>query len=76
MNAVRALGNLGAAAFNDSATRGEVVKAVHVTELRSNLDQALQAVGLGGLVDHYTNAVARGVVVRAIDFQEIRNKVK
>jgi hypothetical protein len=76
VNAVRALAGMGAASFTDPATPGVVVKAVHINELRSDLDPALQALGLNALAGGYTNSLAAGVVIKAVDFQEIRNKVR
>jgi hypothetical protein len=46
----------------------------HITELRTALDAALTALGLpaGG----YTNSALAGEFVRAIDFQELRDRVR
>lgn len=75
VNAVRALAGFGPGTYTDAATPGIVVKAVHVTELRTQLDQAMSALGLttGGWTDALT---PRLTVIKAIHFQEIRNRVK
>jgi hypothetical protein len=75
VNAVRALaGGLGAAGFTDGAVSGVTVRAIHITELRTNLDAAAPSVGLptGG----YTDTALAGIPVKAVHFQEIRDRVK
>src|SRR5438105_9302407 len=80
IDAVRKLANNGVAnPFNyvtDPTITQNVtlIRAIHITDARTALDQAAPAVGLptGG----YTNAVAMNVPIRAIDFQELRNRVK
>jgi hypothetical protein len=42
--------------------------------VRSRLDEALASLGLA--VVGYTDAVAPGVTVRAVHFQEIRDRMK
>jgi len=53
---------------------GTLIKAVHVTELRTQLDAALGPLGLptGG----YTDAGLNGVLVKAVHFQELRDRVQ
>jgi hypothetical protein len=51
-----------------------LVKAVHITELRSQLDAAMT--GLGLTTGGWTDGGLSGVAIKAIHFQEIRNRVK
>jgi hypothetical protein len=53
---------------------GVVVKAVHIEELRSQLDAAMGPLGLttGG----YTDGALTGVVIKAVHFQQLRDRVK
>ena len=79
VNAVRKLANNGVAndfPFTDSTITGgtTTVKAVHVTDLRTALDAAMMT--LGFTVGGYTNGSLSGATIHAIDFQEIRNRVK
>jgi hypothetical protein len=75
VNAVRALAGYGGYPYTDSVAPGIRIKAIHITELRSALDQALAA--LGGAIGGYTDqAGIAGLPIRAIHFQEIRNRVK
>src|SRR5438093_1809889 len=73
-NAVRALAGLQATSFTDPAPVGITIKSSHITQLRTALDAALTALGLpaGG----YTNSALAGEFVRAIDFQELRDRVR
>jgi hypothetical protein len=74
VNAVRALGGLGAAAFTDAAVAGLKIKAVHFTELRNALDQARAALLLstGG----YNDAALANVKVKVVHTGELRDRVK
>ncbi len=75
VNAMRTAAGLGAATFTDpTVSSGTPIKAVHITELRSALDQARSTIGLTAL--GYSDTIASGVAVKAIDLQEIRNGVK
>ena len=75
VNAMRAIAGLPAASFTDPATPGIVVKAVHITQLRTALDQAYSALGFtgGGWTDP---SLGPGTTIRAVHFQEIRDRVK
>lgn len=74
VNAVRALGGLGASSITDAATAGTSMKAVHVTELRSALDAARSALSLS--MGGYTDGSPAGVKVKAIHVQELRDRVE
>lgn len=75
VHAVRDLAGLARATFTDAAVRGLVVKAIHIIELRNALDAALSPLGLaaGGYTDTLT---PRSTVIKAIHFQELRDRVK
>ncbi|HEU4888458.1 MAG TPA: fibronectin type III domain-containing protein, partial [Thermoanaerobaculia bacterium] len=74
VNAVRALGGLGAAAFTDAAVANLKIKAVHFIELRTALDAARTALSLstGG----YTDAALANVKVKVIHTEELRDRVE
>jgi hypothetical protein len=76
VNAVRVTAGLAPQVFTDNVvTAGSTpVRAVHVTELRTALNAALSALPFP--IPSYANAVAAGVNIRAVDFQELRNAVK
>lgn len=66
--------DLGAPAVTDGSPAGALIKGVHVSELRSALDAALTALGL--TVSAYTNASLTGAPVKAVDYQELRDRVR
>jgi hypothetical protein len=73
--AVRALAAISVATFTDAATPGVTVKAIHINELRTRLNEALTALGIATTA--YTDTVtATSTIIKAIHFQEIRNRVK
>jgi Domain of unknown function (DUF1929) len=77
VNAVRAAAGLAAADWTDPTLSSAVfVKAVHVQELRSNLDPALSLLGLP--VSAYTDPTLAPnfTLIRAVHWQEIRDRVK
>ena len=76
VNAVRAQAGLSAASFTDSAAHGVVVKAVHITELRSALEAAMSSMGFGTMTYTDSTLTPRSTVVKAVHFQELRNRVK
>jgi len=78
VNAVHLLADLGAVSFTDSITMPPPpyvnIRALHMTQLRTKLDEALGPLGFatGG----YTDAIVAGTTtIRAIHFQEIRDRV-
>jgi hypothetical protein len=74
VNAARLLANLTTVNFTDPAPVGVTIKSAHIDVLRMALDAALTALGLtaGG----YTNSPLTGAQVKAIDFQELRDRVR
>jgi hypothetical protein len=76
VNAVHVLAGLGSVAFTDPTITAQstVVQAVHISELRAALDAAMSTFGwtTGG----YTDSITTGVTVKAVHFQEIRERVK
>ena len=72
--AVRALANLGGAAFTDSPSTGALIRTFHVTEMRAALDEALGALSLatGG----YADSSLGGVPVKAAHLQQLRNRLQ
>jgi hypothetical protein len=52
-----------------------IVKAVHVTELRTALDAARTALGLSALTYAHT-LTTQSTLISAADFTELRNGVK
>lgn len=73
-NAVRLLGNQVAFSFATGGAAGTAVAAAQINEVRGALDAGLSALALpsGG----YTDTLAAGVPIKAVHFQEIRNRVK
>ena len=53
--------------------RRSAVKAVHITELRTQLDQALCFIGVP--LSAYTDNPLTGVQVKAAHFLELRNRM-
>ena len=73
INNYRALANLGAYGWASNIAAGTTVAAAHVAELRTALTPALTAFGRSAT---YTNALAAGNPIRAVDLQELRNYLK
>jgi hypothetical protein len=76
INTVRAACSLGAASWTDSSlTAGStIVKAVHITEMRTALNAAYT--GCGRSVPTYTNTLTAGsTIIKAIDVSELRDAV-
>jgi hypothetical protein len=75
VSAVRLQASLSAGTFTDSASAGVVVKAVHINELRTQLDAAMSALSLttGGFTD---TILANSTAIKAIHFQELRNRMQ
>ena len=75
VNAVRVLAGFAMFGFTDPSNPGVAVRALHVNELRTRLDEALGPLGRG--IGGYTDTITAGVTtIRALHFQEIRNRVK
>jgi len=75
VNAVRTAAGLAQATFTDTLTAGVFIKVIHITELRSNLDEARSALSL--TVVPYTVLVKEaGATVKAAHIQDLRAGVK
>ena len=75
VNAVRDTAGLAAATWTDSAPFGLAIRATHIQELRTKLDEALGALNLP--VSSYTDpALSSANTVKAVHFQELRERVK
>jgi len=75
VNAVRQLvTGLGNATFSDPNPSGVVIRAADILELRNALDAALGPLGRG--TGGYTDSSLSGVPVKAVHFQQIRDRVK
>jgi chitodextrinase len=75
VNAVRLAANLQAASWTDPSLVGLAVKAVHIQELRGNLDPARSAIGVPA--QSYSNQpLAQGIIVYKAHIEELRQGVK
>ncbi len=74
MNAVRATAGLGAATWTDASAQGVAIKAVHLQELRTNVDQALSTLGFA--TQPYTDPNLIGIGVKKTHIEELRQRVK
>ncbi|MEO6486793.1 MAG: fibronectin type III domain-containing protein, partial [Thermoanaerobaculia bacterium] len=75
VNAMRAAAGLLPAGFTDSGASGVIVRAVHITELRTALDSARSALGLS-TAGYSDSSLTSGMTVRAVHFQELRDRTK
>lgn len=78
IEAVRALAGLGAGVWKDDPApllRGRVL-AAHFAELRTNLNPALAALGMGELPEPAAAGVADRQPVRAAHVQDVRDKIR
>ncbi|MGZ7078492.1 MAG: hypothetical protein ACXVJT_03670, partial [Thermoanaerobaculia bacterium] len=73
VNAVRLLAGVGSTSFS-AAAAGTAITAAQVSELRTALDAGLGPLGLptGG----YTDTISPATAIKAIHFQELRNRTK
>jgi hypothetical protein len=74
VDAVRALAGLAPGVYTDTAAAGLKVKAVHITELRAQYDQAIGVIT--GRNSSWATTVAPGVVITFVDFQQLRDRLK
>ncbi len=66
--------NLSAASWIDSSLSGVAIKAIHIQEPRTNLDQALSALGM--TLNQYTDPSLPGIAIKKVHIEEIRQRVK
>jgi hypothetical protein len=75
VNAVHVLAGLGDITWTNPSPAGVAIKAVHVQEMRTNLDQALNALSLP--VQSYTDpALSSALSIKRVHFDELRQRVK
>jgi hypothetical protein len=76
IEAVRTLAGLGAGTWkgNPAPLRDGLILADHFAELRTNLNQALAALGIGGVTDD--NSIASTQPVKAVHVQDVRDKLR
>jgi Fibronectin type III domain len=75
VDAVRLTAGLPAALWSDGVQSGGIIKALHVRELRDNLNQALTAIGLSP--GSYTDLnLSSNVSIKAEHIRELRQQVK
>lgn len=72
VNAVRSLAQLGPIALD--AAPGMPATAANITQLRNAIDEALRRLPLP--VPAYANDVGRNSIIRAVDLQELRDRVR
>jgi hypothetical protein len=75
INAVRALAGLTATAWTDPSPQGVVIKAVHVQEMRTSLDQALTTLEFS-LQPYTDSTLSSAITVKRVHFEELRQRVK
>jgi hypothetical protein len=73
---IRAAAGLGAVTWTDSSLTGLNVKAVHINELRSNLNAALDVLQIARPIYTDDPIVAGQTVIKAVHIQEIRDAIK
>lgn len=74
-NAVRLLAGAGIFSFvTGAATSGTTITAAQINEVRGALDGGMNPLSLP--IGGYTDTLTAGVPIKAIHFQEIRNRVK
>lgn len=77
VNAVRALGGLGAISFTAPApTTSVTVRRQHLLDLRSGLDAARGAIGVAGLTYTDTTITAQSTTIKAAHINELRAGVQ
>lgn len=75
VNAVLAAAVLSPASWTDSSLVGVTIKVIHISELRSNLDQALSLLGIPTIPHTDPSLTPTVTVVKAVHVQELRNRV-
>jgi hypothetical protein len=73
---VRACANLGAPSWTDANLSGAVIKSLHITEIRDQLNQALDSMSVPRPSYTDPTIVAGSTSVKAVHVQEIREKVR
>jgi hypothetical protein len=75
VNAVRATAGLLQVSWTDASLPGVFVKAVHINELRQNLQQAFQAMGLP-MPPFTDDPLIPGLIVKRAHVEEVRQAVR
>lgn len=73
VHSLRSAADLSAFTFTDASLAAVKVKAVHVTELRTALNEARTALGVAALTFTNPALTPNGTTIRKVDVQEIRN---
>lgn len=74
--AVRATAAKSPPSWTEASLAGKYVKAAHVLELRSQLDEAMAVLALPSPPPPYTDAALAGVRIKAAHIDELRQRVK
>ena len=76
VNAIRAAANLDPLDSDATIGAGLIVRAQHLLDLRTGLDEARNMIGLGGLTYTDPTITAGATTIKAAHVTELRNGVK